>query len=241
VVVRVSADRTAKSAPSQPNDLARQTAVWSEFKYRVGSEIFGEAEPADYVYQIRQGCVRTYKLLSDGRRQIGAFHLPGDIFGIEDGKFHRFTAEAIIATTVRIAKRRSLFGDLGEISATNNVRDLVTRSLEHAENHLLLLGRQTALEKVAAFLLEMDRRLDQPKVMGLPMGRRDIADYLGLTVETVSRALSALQKESILSFSGRGQRAIALHDRARLAQRATSPLPHHWWHSKNYRTLEMPR
>jgi CRP/FNR family transcriptional regulator, nitrogen fixation regulation protein len=141
VPVRVSPDRTTKSAPSQPNELARQTAVWSEFKYRVGSEIFGEAEPADYVYQIRQGSVRTYKLLSDGRRQIAAFHLPGDIFGIEDGKFHRFTAEAIIATTVPIAKRRSLFGDLGEISATNNVRDLVTRSLEHAENHLLLLGR----------------------------------------------------------------------------------------------------
>ena len=100
------------------------------------------------------------KLLADGRRQIGAFHLPGDIFGVENGDLHRFTAEAIVKTTVWIAKRRSLFGGSaeGNIPATK-VRELVTRSLEHAENHLLLLGRQTALEKVAAFLIEMDRRL----------------------------------------------------------------------------------
>ena len=224
--VRVSAGKTTTLPPIQPNELASQKAVWSEFKYRVGSEIFGEAEPADYVYQIRQGAVRTYKLLSDGRRQIGAFHLPGDIFGIENDEVHRFTAEAIIATTVWIAKRRSLFGGLGDgdVSATNNVRDLITKNLEHAENHLLLLGRQTALEKVAAFLLEMDGRLEQPEVMGLPMGRRDIADYLGLTLETVSRALSALREESILSFIGQTQREIALHDRSKLAQRATSGL-----------------
>jgi CRP/FNR family transcriptional regulator, nitrogen fixation regulation protein len=226
VLVRVSSGKTTRSPPIQPNELAAQNVVWSEFRYCAGSEIFGEAEPADYVYQIRQGAVRTYKLLSDGRRQIGAFHLPGDIFGIENDEVHRFTAEAIIATTVWIAKRRSLFGGLGDgdVSATNNVRDLITKNLEHAENHLLLLGRQTALEKVAAFLLEMDGRLEQPEVMGLPMGRRDIADYLGLTLETVSRALSALREESILSFIGQTQREIALHDRSKLAQRATSGL-----------------
>ena len=226
MLVRVSSGKTTRSPPIQPNELAAQNVVWSEFRYRAGSEIFGEAEPADYVYQIRQGAVRTYKLLSDGRRQIGAFHLPGDIFGIENDEVHRFTAEAIIATTVWIAKRRSLFGGLGDgdVSATNNVRDLITKNLEHAENHLLLLGRQTALEKVAAFLLEMDGRLEQPEVMGLPMGRRDIADYLGLTLETVSRALSALREESILSFIGQTQREIALHDRSKLAQRATSGL-----------------
>jgi CRP/FNR family transcriptional regulator, nitrogen fixation regulation protein len=224
VRVRVSAGKTTTLPPIQPNELASQNAVWREFKYRTGSEIFGEAELADYVYQIRQGSVRTYKLLSDGRRQIGAFHLPGDIFGIENDEVHRFTAEAIIATTVWIAKRRSLFGGLGDsdISVTNNVRDLITKSLEHAENHLLLLGRQTALEKVAAFLLEMDGRLDQPKVIALPMGRRDIADYLGITLETVSRALSALQDEGILSFIGQTRRKIVLHDRSRLAQRAMS-------------------
>jgi CRP/FNR family nitrogen fixation transcriptional regulator len=224
MVVRVSANETGKRVPSQLHEFARQDAFWSEFKYRGGSKIFGQAEPADYVYQIREGAIRTYKRLSDGRRQIGAFHLAGDILAVENCKTHRFTAEAIVDTTVWIAKRRRLFARLakGDISAANNVRDLVTKNLEHIENHLLLLGRQKSLEKVAAFLLEIDRRLKRPEVMVLPMTRRDIADYLGTTIETVSRALSSLQEEGILSLVGTNHRGIMLHDRSRLAQRATS-------------------
>jgi len=185
---------------------------------------FLEKEPADYVYQIREGAVRTYKRLSDGRRQIGAFHLAGDMLAVENCETHRCTAEAIVDTTVWFAKRRRLFARLakGDIPAANNVRDLVTKNLEHIENHLLLLGRQKSLEKVAAFLLELDRRLEQPDVMVLPMRRCDIADYLGMTVESVSRALSSLQEERIFSFKGSAHREIVLHDRSRLAQRATS-------------------
>jgi CRP/FNR family nitrogen fixation transcriptional regulator len=162
-------------------------------------------------------------LLSDGRRQIGAFHLQGDIVGVENGEIHRFTAEAIVDTTVWIANSRSLFAGLtqGDIPAANHIRDLVTRTLEHMENHLLLLGRQTALERVATFVLEIDRRLQQPGMMVLPMGRRDIADYLGLTLETVSRALSMLRDEGVLSLRGPMLRKIVLHDRSKLAQRAT--------------------
>ena len=224
MVVQVSANEIAKPVPSQLNELARQDALWSELKYRCGSKLFGQAEPADYVYQIREGAVRTYKSLSDGRRQIGAFHLPGDILAVENCKVHRFTAEAIVDTIVWFAKRRSLFARLakGDILAANHVRDLVTRTLEHIENHLLLLGRQESLEKVAAFLLEIDRRLGQPEVMVLPMTRRDIADYLGTTLETVSRALSSLQEERILSLMGTNHREVVLHDRPKLAQRATS-------------------
>jgi CRP/FNR family nitrogen fixation transcriptional regulator len=166
MLVRASANNTGKPVPSQLNELARQDALWSELKYRCGSKLFGEAEPADYVYQIREGAIRSYKRLSDGRRQIGAFHLPGDILAVENCKVHRFTAEAIVDTIVWFAKRRSLFARLakGDILAANHVRDLVTRTLEDIENHLLLLGRQKSLEKVAAFLLEIDRRLGQPEV-----------------------------------------------------------------------------
>ena len=89
-------------------DLSHAKVSSSEFKYSKGTEIFGEAEPADYIYQVIEGAVRSHKLLSDGRRQIGAFHLPGDIFGLENGDFHRFTAEAIVDTTVRLVKRQSL-------------------------------------------------------------------------------------------------------------------------------------
>src|SRR3954449_3614212 len=80
----------------------------NEFTYKKGTEIFGEKEPAEYVYQVRTGAVRSYKLLTDGRRQIGSFHLAGDIFGLENGDVHRFTAEAVVTTKVRLIKRRSL-------------------------------------------------------------------------------------------------------------------------------------
>src|SRR5215212_5431635 len=92
----------------QLGDLTHTKVSSSEFKYIKNSEIFGQAEPADYIYQVVEGAVRTHKLLSDGRRQIGAFHLPGDIFGLENGNIHRFTAEAIVDTTVRLIKRQSL-------------------------------------------------------------------------------------------------------------------------------------
>lgn len=199
--------------------LAQTDVSVSEFKYRRGAEIFGESEPAEYVYQVIEGSVRSYKLLSDGRRQIGAFHLSGDIFGLENGGVHRFTAEAIIDTTVRLVKRVSL-AHVAQINATvaGDLLSMTATNLKHAEDHMLLLGRKTALERVAAFLLEMDQRLTATSVIALPMCRRDIADYLGLTLETVSRALSILHGQGILGFVGQTQRQIVLLDRARLAR-----------------------
>jgi CRP/FNR family nitrogen fixation transcriptional regulator len=189
--------------------------VATEFSYRKDEEIYGEDEPAEYVYQVISGAVRSYKLLSDGRRQIGAFHLPGDVFGLESGPVHRLASEAIIDTTVRLVKRRSL-----EQAAATDVRvarklwTMTAGDLRHAEDHMLLLGRKTAMERVVTFLLEMDRRLAVTGMMALPMCRRDIGDYLGLTLETVSRALSQLHAQGILGFSG--ARHIVLRNRQRL-------------------------
>ncbi len=167
--------------------------IATEFTYNKDEEIYGEDEPAEYVYQVISGAVRSYKLLSDGRRQIGAFHLPGDVFGLESGTVHRLAAEAIIDTTVWT---------------------MTAGDLRHAEDHMLLLGRKTAMERVATFLLEMDRRLAVAGMMALPMCRRDIGDYLGLTLETVSRALSQLHAQGVLGFSG--ARQIVLRNRQRL-------------------------
>src|SRR6202043_1263993 len=105
--------RTGTNSSTPPSILGRlNTAqariIASEFTYRKGTEIYGEKEPAEYIYQVTAGAVRSYKLLSDGRRQIGAFHLVGDVFGLENGSFHRFTAEAIVDTSVRLIKRSSL-------------------------------------------------------------------------------------------------------------------------------------
>jgi CRP/FNR family nitrogen fixation transcriptional regulator len=166
----------------------------NEFSYKKDKEIYSEKEPADYVYQVVRGTVRGYKLL-----------------------LHRFTAEAIIDTTVRLVTRRSL--DCVALTDARVVRDLLRMTadnLQHAEDHMLLLGRKTAMERVAAFLLEMDRRLTRANMLALPMCRRDIADYLGLTLETVSRAFSQLHDEGILGFMGANQRQIVLQNRQRL-------------------------
>ncbi|GLR99005.1 MULTISPECIES: helix-turn-helix domain-containing protein [Bradyrhizobium] len=219
--VRIATDRSPRpnslrdfGMTSDPNTIVSL----SEFTYRKGTEVYGEKEPAEYVYQVKVGAVRSYKLLTDGRRQIGAFHLPGDIFGLENGGAHRFTAEAIIDTTVHLIRRQSLeMVAKSDAMVAKNLFGMTTANLHHAEEHMLLLGRKTSLERVAAFLLEMDTRLTAADVIALPMSRRDIADYLGLTLETVSRALSRLHEFGVLGFIGNTQRQIVLLDRVKLA------------------------
>jgi CRP/FNR family nitrogen fixation transcriptional regulator len=193
----------------------RAGLIATEFSYGKDEEIYGEDEPAEYVYQVIQGAVRTYKLLSDGRRQIGAFLLPGDAFGLELGINHRLAAEAVVDTTVRLVKRHSLEQAAGtDVNVARKLWTMTASDLRHAEDHMLLLGRKSAMERVANFLLEMDRRLAIAGMMALPMCRRDIGDYLGLTLETVSRALSQLHSEGVLGFSG--ARQIVLRNRQRL-------------------------
>jgi len=204
-------------APSAPfcGLAGRGGLIATEFTYRKDEEIYGEDETAEYVYQVVRGAVRTYKLLSDGRRQIGAFHLPGDVFGLDSGTTHRLAAEAIIDTTVRLVTRRSLDQAAGtDVQVAHKLWTMTADDLKHAEEHMLLLGRKNAMERVANFLLEMDRRLAVAGMMALPMCRRDIGDYLGLTLETVSRALSQLNDEGVLGFSG--ARQIVLRNRQRL-------------------------
>jgi CRP/FNR family transcriptional regulator, nitrogen fixation regulation protein len=209
-------------SPGGSKAPCKQT-LWRDLSFRRDNEIYGEAEPADYVYRITSGAVRTFKLLSDGRRQIGAFHLPGDIFGLESGYFYRFTAEAICETQVQIAKQGRLFAGDSEASgfSSKEALTLIAGSLERVENHVLLLGRQNAPERVAAFLIEMDRRLRSPEILVLPMGRLDIADYLGLTHETVTRCFSSLRDQVVLGYPDKSHREIVVHDRTQLAQLAS--------------------
>src|ERR1700736_5646977 len=117
----ITSNKVAPVAYSPPDHFCALTGhaglIATEFSYQKDEEIYGEDEPAEYVYQVIRGAVRTYKLLSDGRRQIGAFHLPGDVFGLESGMDHRLAAEAVIDTTVRLVKRPTL-----EQAAGINVR-----------------------------------------------------------------------------------------------------------------------
>ncbi len=170
--------------------------------YARDSEIYGEGEEAEYIYQVVSGAVRTYKILNDGRRQIGAFYLPGDIFGLEIGETHDLSAEAVCDCTVAVIKRSSLVKLAeGDSSITQALWTLTARELQRVQKHVLLLVR-SAQERVASFLLEMADRTASAGAVVLPMSRRDIADYLGLTIETVSRALAALEGQSAIAMTG---------------------------------------
>jgi len=203
---------------SQLGAINSDIGILTSDQFAKEEQIFGEGEPSEHVYEVVLGAVRSCKLLSDGRCQITAFHLPGDIFGLDLSATHRTSAEAMVATTLRIARLHSL----QQAAATNAVVGnklwcLMASKLKHAEDHLLLLGRKTAFERVATFLVEMDDRLDVDGngYLPLPMCRRDIGDYLGLTLETVSRVLSALHNDGVISFSG-DARHIVLLKRSRL-------------------------
>ncbi len=198
------------------NPLADAFAVMgAAMRFEHNSEIFGEGEPAEYFYKVVRGAVRTYKLLNDGRRQISAFHLAGDIFGIEAGKEHRFTADAIADSTVLVIKRSTLMALANRDSEIGSgLWAQATGDLLRAQNHMLLLGRKNAHERVASFLLEMAERSAGPETVELPMSRQDIADYLGLTIETVSRTLTLLENEAAIELPT--SRRILLRDPAAL-------------------------
>lgn len=161
--------------------------------YPAGTEIYAQGEKSDSLYRVEFGAVRIYRLLSDGRRQISAFHLAGEIFGFEAGRTHHFFAEAICATGVRA--RRTAFR---QNEFASEILPVALLDLVRAQEHLLVLGRQSAVERIAAFLMDMSERQGGLRTIELPMSRTDIADYLGLTIETVSRVFSKLRQKGIV-------------------------------------------
>jgi len=208
IVARSPHEASPTVAPSAP-------VTGSVRSYSKDEEIFAEGDRAAYLYKVVSGAVRTSKLLSDGRRQIDAFHLTGDIFGIEAGDEYRFCAEAVGDCTV-VAYRRSSLDAFAAADAqlAHQFTAAMMRSLVRAQNHLLLLGRKTALEKIATFLLDMADRLSNGGAVDLPMSRIDIADHLGLTIETVSRSLTQLEKQGVIELPA--ARRIVLSNKAAL-------------------------
>ena len=184
--------------------------------YSRNAEIYGENEPAEYLYKIVSGTVRSSKILNDGRRQIGEFYMPGDMFGLEVGSDHAFSAEAISDVKVIIIKRSAVEA----LAARDNevarqLWALTGRELQRVQDHILLLIK-TAQERVAAFLLEMADRIKSKNEVELPMSRQDIADYLGLTIETVSRTLTSLENAAAIALPS--SRRVVLRNRAALRQ-----------------------
>ena len=177
----------------------------SQVYFRSGRTIFSEHEPADAVFGLSQGIVRLYKLLPDGRRQVLSFALPGDFLGMPLAERHNFSADAI----GEVALCRFSRDELTEFiqSSPNIMRRLIEFAileLDMAQDQLLLLGNGSAEEKVATFLIgwrdRLTRRSDPAKTVPLPMSRQDIADYLGLTIETVSRTFTKLERDGVIEI-----------------------------------------
>ena len=183
--------------------------------YSRGTEVFGEDEPAENFYRVVSGAVCTYKILSDGRRQITGFYLPGEFFGLQYSDEYGFSAEAIKDARIVVIKKSTLLAAAGRDAAVSH-RLLLLTALEliRVQNRVLLLAK-SAQERVVGFLLEMAARSPSGDAIELPMLRQDIADYLGLTIETISRTLKSLKNLAAIDVS---THHIVIRDRSALIQ-----------------------
>jgi CRP/FNR family nitrogen fixation transcriptional regulator len=177
-------------------------------------EIVHEDDPANCVYEVISGTVCACKMLREGRRQISDFYFPGDIFGLESVEKYNVAAQAITNAEVRVIKKQAL---TALASCNRQVADqllaLTTRELARKQRHLLLLLSTTAEERVICFLIDMVQRASPSEgLIVLPMFRQHIADYLGLTIETVSRVLCDLERRGAIKITSR--RSIELLNRA---------------------------
>lgn len=160
--------------------------------YATGEQIYAEGDQAQFLYAVVAGAVRTVRHSSDGRRQVGDFYYPGDLFGLEAEQEHAFAAEAMCPVQVRMIRLGS--------AEDRAFAEAALRELARAHDHLAMLGRRSAEEKVASFLLELAHQGPCGQA-ALPMSRQDMADYLGLALETVSRVLGRFQDENLVAFS----------------------------------------
>lgn len=187
----------------------------SVLQFHCDEEIYSEGEEVRSFYKVVSGVVRTCKFLTDGRRQIDAFHVAGDVFGLDCGGERRLSAEAVSDCTL-ISYRRHGLEKLTTVDhgLAHQLFSYAMQCVERAQEHSLLLGRSSAAQKVAAFLLEMARRTPRGATIELAMTRQDVADYLGLTIETVSRTLSQFERDGLIARPS--ARRIALKNSAAL-------------------------
>ena len=204
--VQAQTIQRSPSVPAPPSALNLLEQFGSMTRVARDQEIYAEGAPAAACYRVISGCVRIVRLMEDGRRQVGDFALPGDLIGLDALETHDDTAEAVVDTVLRRYPRRMVEALADTQPALScQLRKLALANLRSAHARMLLLGRKTANERLASFLLEMDRRSPlEAGHLALPMTRADIADYLGLTVETVCRVLAHLKREALLTMTGPG-------------------------------------
>jgi CRP/FNR family transcriptional regulator, nitrogen fixation regulation protein len=206
-------------------------AIGSRRSFARNEEIFAEDDTADCWFRVISGAVRVCKLLADGRRHIAEFHFSGDCFGLDNRPQRLYSAEAVGEVIVMRYPRRATERLIdANPSLDRCLRDMAMRDFANAQSRMLLLGRMSACERVATFLQDMLDRREARRVLDLPMSRNDIADYLGLTIETVCRVLSAFKRNGTIDIPS--PHRIELRDRAALAaiaQPERDPMPQTRW------------
>jgi CRP/FNR family transcriptional regulator, anaerobic regulatory protein len=165
--------------------------------------LFSQEQPADAVFNVTEGMVRLYKLLPDGRRQIVGFALPGDFLGLALLDRYGVSAEAVTETRACRFPRKAFAEYVDEKPhLLRRLHEFAGHELSLAQDQMVLLGRRSAEERIAAFLVGLRERLarigQSSVTLSLPMSRQDIADFLGLTIETVSRTFTKLAKDKVL-------------------------------------------
>lgn len=178
-------------------------------------EIYQTGEPADRIYGVLSGVIRVFRPLVDGRRHIAQFCLPGDVFGLESDADHQFSAEAVIDCEISSIARSALAHmAMQDAAVGQKLWSLSLHYLCRSEEHLAFLGHKNARGRVAWFLLDMAKRTGAAIQLSLPMSREDIADFLGLSMETVSRTMHSLQHEQMITLAS--AREVLLKDRMAL-------------------------
>jgi CRP/FNR family transcriptional regulator len=203
------------------DDRAHLASVASTRNVDRGQMLFIEGDPAKFLYTLVGGTFQMYKLLQDGRRQITGFLFPGDFLGLADDGVYAYSAEAVTDAALyryRFEEMEALLARYPEME--NRLFTIASHELAEAQEQMLLLGRKTATEKVASFLLAYAERAAQrgegSDVLFIPMTRHAIADYLGITTETVSRTLTRLRHDGLISSPRNNQ--IEILDRDALCQ-----------------------
>jgi len=185
----------------QLNALVALERIGSRLSFARNDEIYAEGDGSECWYKVISGTVRICKLLADGRRHIAEFCFSGDCFGIDNAGERQYSAEAVDEVIVMRFQRKATESLIDHNSAVaRQFCETMLRDLANAHGRTLLLGRMTAPERVATFLLEMFERRNRSKTLDLPMSRNDIADYLGLTIETVCRTLSGFKRDGIIAI-----------------------------------------
>ena len=210
-------------AALDPDELAALDKLSRHVSFDARDTLFEQDEPSDCVFNLTSGSVRLYKLLPDGRRQIVGFALPGDFLGLSMSDRNAFSADALSPVAACQFSRQSFSELLDEKPhLLRRLHSMASHELSLAQDQMVILGRRTAEEKVAAFLMGLRKRwsrIDRSTVhVPLPMTRQDIGDFLGLTVETVSRMLTRLAREKAIVIVPDGVRLLDLPRMESLAE-----------------------